>query len=330
MLRHFVILLTGVTLFMFLNQAQAQEAFIEMPSPCYSVESIKNEKVYLKDDEKACEQVVSKALIQIDDGIQKVEVYVKGKLWNVQELNKQDIDWEKITAAAKEQEKKIDAAALENKNEEAEKRADEAAKQFYSEKYQNKLNKEMERIRAETFKAGEKENKEIYSDANNKPKYSLAGNSYIYIFVSASMPEETIRAYVKDAASLREHNIFIAFRGMLGNSPKIKETSRYIKKILQKDAECRGKCRRYKVRFAVDPVLFENYKVTEVPTFVYDRQVQNRDVGRKKEIKNESEYYKLKGDVSLGYALEIFRRETKEKELELLLSKIKPEYGTAN
>jgi type-F conjugative transfer system pilin assembly protein TrbC len=321
-------MLAGVTLIMFLNQAEAREAFIEIPSPCYSVETIKNEKVYLKDDEKACEQVVSKALIQIDDGIQKVEVYVKGKLWNVQELNKQDIDLEKIAAAVKEQ--KIDEAALENKNEAAAKRADEAAKQFYSEKYQNKLNKEIERIRTETFKTGDKENKEIYSDANNKPKYSLAGNSYIYIFVSASMPEETIRAYVKDTALLKEHNIFIAFRGMLGNPPKIKETSKYIKKILQKDAGCQGKCKRYNVRFAVDPVLFENYKVTEVPTFVYDRQVQNRDAGRKKEIKNESEYYKLKGDVSLEYALEIFRRETKEKELEILLRKIKPKYGTAN
>ena len=324
MLRPLVLMLTCVTLLMFLNQADAREAFIEMPSPCYSVETIKNEKVYLKEDEKACEQVVSKALIQIDDGIQKVEVYVKGKLWNVQELNKQDVDLEKIAAAAKEQ--KIDMAALENKNEDAAKRADEAAKQFYSEKYQNKLNKEMERIKTETFKMGDKENKEMYSDSNNKPKYSLAGNSYIYIFVSASMPEETIRAYVKDTALLKEHNIFIAFRGMLGNPPKIKETSKYIKKILLKDAGCQGKCKRYKVRFAVDPILFENYKVTEV----YDRLVKNRDVGRKKEIKNESEYYKLKGDVSLEYALEIFRRETKAKELELLLDKIKPEYGIAN
>jgi len=330
MLRPLVLMLTSVTLLMFLNQAEAQEAFIEMPSPCYSVETIKNEKVYLKDDEKACDQIVPKALIQIDDGIQKVEVYVKGKLWNIQELNKQDIDLEKIAAAAREQEKKIDTATLVNKNEEAAVRAGEAAKQFYSEKYQNKLNKEIERIRTETFKAGERENKEVYSDANNKPKYSLAGNSYIYIFVSASMPEDAIRAYVKDTALLKEHNIFIAFRGMLGNPPKIKETSKYIKKILQKDAECQGRCQRYKVRFAVDPVLFENYKVTEVPTFIYDRQVQNRDVGRKKEIKNESEYYKLKGDVSLEYALEIFRRETKEKELEILVRKIKPEYGTTN
>ena len=106
MLRPLVLMLTGVTLLMFLNQAEAKEAFIEMPSPCYSVETIKNEKVYLKEDEKACEQVVPKALIQIDDNIQKVEVYVKGKLWNVQELNKQDIDLEKIATAAKEQEKK--------------------------------------------------------------------------------------------------------------------------------------------------------------------------------------------------------------------------------
>ncbi len=77
------------------------------------------------------------------------------------------------------------------------------------------------------------------------------------------------------------------------------------------------------VLFAWHPILFENYKVTEVPTFVYDRQVQNREVGRKKEIKEESDYYKLKGDVSRKYALEIFRRETKEKEKELKFSEQK-------
>ena len=198
------------------------------------------------------------------------------------------------------------------------------------EKYQSRLNKEMERIKVETFNIGEKENKEIYTAANKSSGNALNPDSYLYIFISASMPENTVRAYVQDIALLQEHNIIIAFKGMVGNPPKIKETTKYIKNIRRKDAECRGKCKLYKVRFAIDPILFENYKVTEAPTFVYDRHAEKTDMGRKKKIKNESEYYKLTGDVSLEYALEIFRRETKEKELEKLLGKLKVEYGTAN
>ena len=103
-----ITLLTGIILITFVIQAESKEAFIEMPSPCYSVEAIKKDKVYLKEDEKACAQVIQKTLIQIDDSVDQVEVYVEGKLWNTQELNKKDIDLEKIADVVEEQKKKLE------------------------------------------------------------------------------------------------------------------------------------------------------------------------------------------------------------------------------
>ena len=129
---------------------------------------------------------------------------------------------------------------------------------------------------------------------------------------------------------MAEQNIYLVLRGFLGAPPKIKETAKYIKKLIQKDPECEGQCAIYNVKYAIDPILYENYRVATVPTFIYDRKVKKEESGRKKESKNENEYFKLTGDVSLEYALEIFRRETKDKELENLISKLKHEYGTKN
>ena len=328
-----LILLISVILITFVHQAESKEAFIEMPSPCYSVEEIKKEKVFLKEDEKACSHVILKALITVDDNVEQVAVYVKGKLWNTQALNKKDIDLEKIADTVEEQKKTLEIKGVDNNNDEALKRASAAAKMFYSEQYQSRLNREMERIKTDLFAIGGKENNEIiYHDATKTPEQSLGQYSYLYIFISSSLPENTIRAYVQDVALLNEQNTIIILRGMIGQPAKLKETAKYIKKIIQKDPECEKKCKVYKVRFAIDPALFGKYNITEAPAFVYDRNVKTmrQNTGNDTEDKSVGEFYKLKGDVSIEYALEIFRRETKEKELEKLLGHLKVEYGTAN
>ena len=304
-----------------------------MPSPCYSVETIKNNQVYLKEDEKACIQAINKTLIKIDDSVSQAEVYVKGKLWSTQALNKKEIDLEKIADAVEEQKKKLEAGGIENNNAEAIKRANDAAQKFHSEQYQTTLNKEMERIKADVFNVREKENKAIiYPDAIKTPEHSLSKESYLYIFISSSMPKNTIRAYAQDVALLKEQNIIIVLRGMIGQPAKLKETAKYIQNIIKINPECERKCKLYKVRFSIDPKLFEKYNITEVPVFVYDWNVKTMESGMGREIDNKtgSGYLKLKGDVSVEYALEIFRRETKEKEFEKLIGKFRLEYGANN
>ena len=146
------------------------------------------------------------------------------------------------------------------------------------------------------------------------------------------MPKNTIRAYAQDIALLKEQNIIIVLRGMIGQPAKLKETAKYIQNIIKINPECERKCKLYKVRFSIDPKLFEKYNITDVPVFVYDRNVKTMEPGMGRETGNKtgSEYLKLKGDVSVEYALEIFRRETKEKELEKLIGKFRLEYGANN
>jgi len=329
---HRITLLTGMILIVSVIQAEAKEAFIEMPSPCYAVEAVKYNRVYLKENEKDCDRTSKRELIQIDDGVDQVEVYAQGKLWRTQDLDKKEVDLEKIEDAVEEQKKNLNTEGIKN-NDEASRRASEAVQKFHSEQYQSILNKEMARIKENLSNAGEKEdNKVIYSDANKTREPALRRESYLYIFVSSSMPQNTIRAYAQDAALLREQNIIIVLKGMTGKPSGIKETAKYVKNIIRKDPGCERKCAVYKVRFAIDPRLFEKYKITEVPVFVYDRDVKTMKSGVGGEIDNKtgSEYLKLEGDVSVQYALEMFRRETKENELDKLIGKISGEYGANN
>ena len=321
-----LILSVSALLLICLTHAEAKEAFVAMPSPCYSVEAIKKNKVYLKEDDQACVQVMPKTIIELDETVDVIEVYVQGRLWNTQSLDKKDIDPEKIAAAVEEQKKKLETGILIRQDEKAAKRAEEAAKAFYSEKYQSILKREQERIKTEVFKMGDQEKNEIYADATgNHPHGLLNKDSNLYIFISSSMPKNTLRAYARDVAALKEKNVMMVIRGMIGSPPGIKETARYLKKLIQKDPDCQRNCKVNKARFAIDPKLFEQYRITEVPAFVYDRNVKaiSPDIGRKTENKSNSEFYKLSGDVSLEYALELFRRQTKEKELDHLIDRLR-------
>ena len=136
---HRITLLTGMILIVSVIQAESKESFIEMPSPCYSVEAIKNNQVYLKEDDKACVQTIRRTLIQIDDHVSQAEVYVRGKLWSTQALDKKEIDLEKIAETVEEHKKNLDVESIKN-NDEAIRRANEAAQKFHSEQYQSKLN----------------------------------------------------------------------------------------------------------------------------------------------------------------------------------------------
>jgi len=323
-----LILSASALLLICLTHVEAKEAFVAMPSPCYSVEAVKKDKVYLKEDDQACVQVMPKTMIELDETVDVIEVYVQGRLWNTQSIHKKDIDPEKIAAAVEEQKKKLETEIRISQDDVAAKRAEAAAKTFYAERYQRILNQEQERIKTDVFKLGDKEKIDLYSDATgNTPQGLLNKDSNLYVFISSSMPLNTLRAYAQDVAALKDKNVLIVVRGMIGSPPGIKETARYLKKLIQKDPDCQRNCKVYKARFVIDPKLFEKYRITEVPAFVYDRNVKTRspDIGGRTENKSSREPYQLSGDVSLEYALELFRRATKEKELNHLISRLRME-----
>mgnify|MGYP001400452799 CR=1 FL=1 len=112
-----ITLLTGVILIASTVAAEAKEAFIEMPSPCYAVEAVQYNRVYLKESEEDCIPAGKRALIQIDDGVHQAEVYVQGKLWRTQDLDKKEIDLEKVADAVEEQKKNLNTEDIKNNDE---------------------------------------------------------------------------------------------------------------------------------------------------------------------------------------------------------------------
>lgn len=91
----------------------------------------------------------------------------------------------------------------------------------------------------------------------------------ILIFVSLSMPKESLKNLYKEA---EEQNLPLIIRGLKNNS--FKETAEAIREL--------------EISVQIDPNLFEEHEIKMVPTFVMLR-------------KNEP--LKIKGNISLSYAL---------------------------
>lgn len=93
----------------------------------------------------------------------------------------------------------------------------------------------------------------------------------LLIFVSTSMPDETIKAL---AAQARPHGGKIVFRGLIGGSFK----------------EMALKLKHLGVESLIDPTLFVKHKVEMVPTFITKK-------------------HRLTGNVSVSYVMEKFGEE---------------------
>jgi type-F conjugative transfer system pilin assembly protein TrbC len=156
----------------------------------------------------------------------------------------------------------------------------------------------------------------------------LPANERIYIFISSSIPRETLRNYVRDVARLKEPNVKLVMRGLIGGVKYIKPTMRFVSGILLKNPSCapeNTRCERYAAGVNVDPLLFRRYGIREVPAIVYARNVSVLDAemseGMERNVKS-GDYYVIHGDVALGYALDRFRAETGSKALESLVREL--------
>lgn len=83
------------------------------------------------------------------------------------------------------------------------------------------------------------------------------------LFASSSMPTSTLRSY---AAQLERVRGVIAFRGMPGGLTKVAPMARLTAAILRIDPGCEGAaCAMRDVQVIVDPLLFRQHAITQVP-----------------------------------------------------------------
>ncbi|WP_240910183.1 TrbC family F-type conjugative pilus assembly protein [Desulfopila sp. IMCC35008] len=214
---------------------------------------------------------------------------------------------EKSVQQAMEQARK-DAAKIEipaNKHEdEGMKAAQESASLFNSPEFQEKLQCEKRRIREEVFADYTPDAEEKDTPITGK----LSENEKVYLFISSSIPDETINTYLAAIEGLEEPGISILMKGFVPG-----QRGRYLTRITQKDRNCIDRmqqenpvvCERFDVPIRIQPSLFDKYDVTRAPAVVYER---------------EGKAWKITGDAGLDYLLEQINREAKSPHLSHLVT----------
>ena len=187
--------------------------------------------------------------------------------------------------------------------------AEQSAKLFQSKDFQEKLSCEKHRLETEVFSEFIKPIKKDPGGANS-PKI-LATDEKLYLFLSSSMPDETVHNYLRSIAQTSSSEIFPVMKGMVKGMAKKEANRRYFSRILKNDLDCndqresQGVCSRFKIPIKMNPMLFKRFEIDRVPTLVYT---------------TTNETVVIHGDASLVYLLERINSEVKSTGLENLIA----------
>lgn len=89
----------------------------------------------------------------------------------------------------------------------------------------------------------------------------------VVLFVSSSMPIQTLRNYARDLAKV---NGVMVLRGSVGGISKIGATMKLTHDALRADPSCEGaNCKMWGTQMLIDPVIFRVYGINQVPAMIY-------------------------------------------------------------
>lgn len=332
-----VIVFVLLTLVSTRTYAENIRALVTAPTVCHRLERIDGDKVYFVSPEQnmICPQVAVGKEIVVDRSVKKVKVFIDGEFAYEEDV-KEMVDTDTLRDIDKRKEqfiKEIEKEPFWNKNK-YEKQGQVEAQKLYevynSEEFQSKIQSEIERLKRDVFPEQVKDYNEYYSQIQNKntvsnkkqePFYGsktvqLSPDERIYIFISSSVPVETLRNYARDIDRIGSPNIKMVMRGFIGGMKYIKPTMEYLSDVLKRDKLCDfkagQKCEVYGTSVYIDPLLFRAYNIKEVPAFVYIKGLKVMDPLLSEGMTDNvtsTQATVLYGDVSLEYAVEMFRRQ---------------------
>lgn len=106
----------------------------------------------------------------------------------------------------------------------------------------------------------------IQKDAMNAENPFMVSEQLV-MFVSSSMPIETLRNYARDLSKVRG---VMVVRGAQGGIKDYLKTRQWIWMILKKDRHCnKPTCATWPTEILFDPVLFSMYNISHVPALIY-------------------------------------------------------------
>lgn len=153
---------------------------------------------------------------------------------------------------------------------------------------------------------------------------SLPVGDAVVVFISSSVPLETLRNYARDIEALGDPQVVMAMRGFVGGAKKAMPTLKFIWRVLAKDSRCEPfaeGCEIRDVSVHIDPVLFQDLGITHVPAVAYVKGLSVFQPTCDSEDKLQA--WVLYGDVSLPYALELLSKKADEPALAQMAQRLR-------
>lgn len=295
--------------------------FIDTPDVCYIAQKVdKASKTVHLGVAGKCQGRAGRAFVDLNG---EVTVYRDGRVWKKQTV--QGLTMPDLTNTLKDAENKAKAMSIPKNRFEKQMQA-EAAKTiavYQSPAYQAKIAAETERIKREMFheqlkdlsvERGGLKQEGKKEDKGNATPPRLQDDERIYIFISSSMPLETIRNYAAAVSRMNDpKKIVLVMRGFIGGMQKIGPTTSFIADVLKEKASCDlavgEQCSMVNANVLVDPILFRRYGITQVPATVYAKGVRV-NIPDQSEGNNDvsvGAYWTVYGDATLEYNLDKIR-----------------------
>ncbi len=204
--------------------------------------------------------------------------------------------------------------------------ARKALEVYESPAFQRRVALENERLKKEVFGGFKAYYKDLNSHEGKRER--LSPNERIYLFISSSVPEDTLRTYIEQIARLRDPNIVVLMRGFIGGMKCMGPTLKFIGKLLEKDPSCGLSCGLYGVNVEVDPLLFRRYGVLQVPAVVYVPDIEVLGPGSEGLSRNArvGRSYAFYGDADLSYSLKRINEEAKSASLAAVIKEFKHDF----
>lgn len=304
--------------------ASGKPGYIATPDTCYVPQKVEADTVYLK-KAGVCGGKPGRAFIETER--ETLRVVVEGKFW--QEVRVEQMGVPDISASLAKSDRLAESMTI-PKNRHEEEMAAAAAKldsYYRSEEFQGRLKSETERIRSQVF--GENFARFYPDSVAEESRGRLEESERVYVFVSSSMPMQTVRNYVASVARLDEPRVVLVMRGFVGGMSRIQPTIRFVADALKRAPSCspaETECEMLPAKLIVDPLLYRRYGIDRVPAVVFVRGVKAGNPGLSEgDVKNAdvAESYAVYGDASLEYILQVIGRESGASSLKTLLGERK-------
>jgi len=303
----------------FLAKEASAAGYLDTPDACMILHGVSPGEVHLQ-SAGICKGTPGRAFVENKPG-DVVNVYADGRFIGAQTVKELAIADVK-GALDKGAELARGMVLPENPHETGMKKKAEALSSYYnSEEFQAKVQKQADAILNGSI--GAQAAHYYPGDLADAGGY-LGNDERVYVFVSSSMPQHVLRTYASDIAKLGDRKVQMVMRGFIGGMSRMVPTTHFIAEVLRKNPLCEltaeTTCEMMAVDFLVDPLLFQRYGISRVPSFVYVKGLELKNPGGSEgfdsNVASSSKVLSLSGDANFRYILSKFAQESGSSALE--------------